>query len=496
MGDGISTRDSDSTRSAARCASIISAGLARNAVMWLAFLAVAGCVSAELAAQDRVLLASSSQPTYQIGERRPELLRAGPVGDPFVVEAPIAEGRRENVCFRAAGDEECFPLGVSEAVSLRIEQGGTHRNVRVVGVLHVPAARFSPEYQAANRGRFQVLLPEVYELVNIGIALTDYAAANPGLVATDTDYYSRAWAHFEPYRGHPFVQALSRGMQEDVFWYFRYKMNAFAFEFDAEGQIVRSVIYDRTGFYDEQTNDLLPLLTLLQDFAQDTDFRSFYRENGSFYDEQVAFFETDADVMAMWTWLIERFPNVRAYDGVKVVFSPLVGPNQSVTWIEEDGYRELQPHINFPYTQRAELSAQAAAIARSEILFTEVNHGFINPTADQYLADIEAALGERSIWADDSKSASNYPNALSLFLEYMNWGLISLYEHDRMVEPDRGVSRARVVRVMVERRGFKQFAAFDSFLVDLYANRAVGETIADLYPRIIAWFATQSVGAE
>ncbi len=294
MGDGISTRDSDSTRSAARCASIISAGLARNAVVWLAFLAVAGCVSAELAAQDRVLLASSSQPTYQIGERRPELLRAGPVGDPFVVEAPIAEGRRENVCFRAAGDEECFPLGVSEAVSLRIEQGGTHRNVRVVGVLHVPAARFSPEYQAANRGRFQVLLPEVYELVNIGIALTDYAAANPGLVATDTDYYSRAWAHFEPYRGHPFVQALSRGMQEDVFWYFRYKMNAFAFEFDAEGQIVRSVIYDRTGFYDEQTNDLLPLLTMLQDFAQDTDFRSFYQQNRPFYDEQVAFFETDA----------------------------------------------------------------------------------------------------------------------------------------------------------------------------------------------------------
>ena len=41
----------------------------------------------------------------------------------------------------------------------------------------------------------------------------------------------------------------------------------------------------------------------------------------------------------------------------------------------------------------------------------------------------------------------------------------------------------------MERRGFTYFAPFNRFLVDLYANRRPGETVADLYPRIIAWFA-------
>jgi hypothetical protein len=43
-------------------------------------------------------------------------------------------------------------------------------------------------------------------------------------------------------------------------------------------------------------------------------------------------------------------------------------------------------------------------------------------------------------------------------------------------------------RMMVERRGFPQFAAYDKFLVNLYRNRKPGKTVADLYPQIIEWF--------
>jgi Domain of unknown function (DUF4932) len=335
-------------------------------------------------------------------------------------------------------------------------------------------------------------VPDVYEMVNIAIALTEYAKANPGLVATNGDYHTRMLAHFEQHRNHPFVQAMSKRMDEDVFWYFKFKMNGYSFDFDDSGRIVRSPIYNRTGFNGDPDNYLLPLLDLMQSFAKDTSFLSFYQSNLEFYKQQISYFENEADVMSMWTWLGERFPEVRAYDGVKVIFSPLVGPNQSITWIEEDGYRELQPHINFPYSLRPELSPRGAAIARSEILFTEVNHGFINPTADNYLTEIETAVGDRTIWADDTKAVSHYPNDLSLFLEYMNWGLISLYEQDVMDEPDRVASRARIERNMVERRGFKNFAKFNAFLVDLYSNRKRGETVASLYPKIIAWFRAES----
>jgi hypothetical protein len=50
----------------------------------------------------------------------------------------------------------------------------------------------------------------------------------------------------------------------------------------------------------------------------------------------------------MLIWLRREFPDVRAYDTFNIVFSPLVGSNQSVTWFESNGFRELQPHVNFP----------------------------------------------------------------------------------------------------------------------------------------------------
>jgi hypothetical protein len=40
-------------------------------------------------------------------------------------------------------------------------------------------------------------------------------------------------------------------------------------------------------------------------------------------------------------------------------------------------------------------------------------------------------------------------------------------------------------------RGFIRFPEFDQFLLDLYRNRDEGETLEDLYPRIVAWFEEQ-----
>jgi hypothetical protein len=49
--------------------------------------------------------------------------------------------------------------------------------------------------------------------------------------------------------------------------------------------------------------------------------------------------------------------------------------------------------------------------------------------------------------------------------------------------------------MMTKSRGFPRFAAFDAFLVDLYRSRGKGETIADLYPRIIEWFEKENAAA-
>jgi hypothetical protein len=198
----------------------------------------------------------------------------------------------------------------------------------------------------------------------------------------------------------------------------------------------------------------------------------------------------------MARWLQANFPDVRPYDGVKIVFSPLVGWNQSLTTIENNGYLELQPHVNFPYSGVSGVSAEADAISRGAILFTEMNHGFINPTAEGYAAEIDAAIGARELWADDTKAARSYGSDQALFNEYMNWLLVSLYERDHMTAADFSIAGPRISRIMVADRGFLKFPELERFVLDLYASRQPGQTLADLYPEIITWFAAQTQAAQ
>lgn len=85
---------------------------------------------------------------------------------------------------------------------------------------------------------------------------------------------------------------------------------------------------------------------------------------------------------------------------------------------------------------------------------------------------------------------------MAMFNEYMNWGLIALYSLDRAPEEDHEILLDRLDRTMgAEGRGFLRFPEFSSFLVESYTTRSEGETIADLYPSIIRWFADREASA-
>lgn len=88
----------------------------------------------------------------------------------------------------------------------------------------------------------------------------------------------------------------------------------------------------------------------------------------------------------------------------------------------------------------------------------------------------------------DRSRGPGYYAGIATFNEYMNWGLVSLRLPDYASRDEQDKMIASIDRMMTERRGFPQFAAFDKFLVDLYCNRKPGQTVADLYPQIIEWF--------
>jgi hypothetical protein len=196
----------------------------------------------------------------------------------------------------------------------------------------------------------------------------------------------------------------------------------------------------------------------------------------------------------MKRWLDKNFPASNDYDTYNIVFSPLVAYNQSTNWFESNGFKELQPHVNFPYPQDLaryakdnKLSETAQIVFRGNIVFTEINHGYINPEAEKYAERISRAISRRNFWVAE-KMGPNYYGGNAAFNEYMNWGLVSLRIVDYVPAAEQENLLAAVESMMTKGRGFPQFEKFDKFLVDLYKNRKPNQTLADLFPQIIEWF--------
>ncbi len=364
-----------------------------------------------------------------------------------------------------------------------------------------PAARFDEAYRSTHQGKMFVEVPEVYELVNIAIAMTPTGIADRELVYHDSEYYKQMRAWFDKHRDHPLLTALDAELAANPNQYFTLKMNGYAFELDEHDKLVPSKVYDRTGFSEERRNTLRPYLEKLQAFSDATGFRRFFREHAATYQDQITFFRDIADVGEMKRWLDRNFPTSSDYDCYKIIFSPLVAYNQSATWLESNGFKELQAHVNYPYPQaltryiQEDLSPRGAILYRGNIVFTELNHGYINPEADKYGDRILKAVSDRKHWVDESKGPDYYPS-IDLFNEYMNWGLVSLRLVDYAPPDELAGMIAGVDRMMAGRRGFRRFKEFDAFLVALYRARKPPQTIADLYPQIIEWFEKNGAAAH
>jgi hypothetical protein len=420
--------------------------------------------------------------------------RLAPEAKPDIYEADLIKGKAHDVTFITDTDAITFMVEEGKKYDFIIKKGADLCYTQIVGTRFLPAAVFDKAYQSRHKGKMFVEIPEVYELVNIAIAMTPTGIQDKNLVYQNSEYYARVRQWFDQFKEHPLLTEFNAVLKKNIGLYSTLKMNGYSFEFDEQGKIVQSKVYGRTGFTNERTNSLRPYLAQLQSFADASDFRKFYNENSQTYQEQITFYRNTANLAEMKRWLDKNFPGSNDYDTYKIIFSPLVAYNQSSTWFQSNGFKELQPHVNFPYPQDikryfpdGKLSPQGEAVFRGNIVFTEINHGYINPEADKYSDRIVKATSNRDRWVDKSKDPGYYAG-IATFNEYMNWGMVSLRLTDYAPRDEQDQMIASIDRMMTKGRGFPQFEAFDRFLVNLYRSRKRGQTVADLYPQIIEWF--------
>ncbi len=349
----------------------------------------------------------------------------------------------------------------------------------------VKAATFSDAYKKTNEGKTIIEIPEVYELINIIFALTEYGKTEA--IYKQMPYYREVMARFSAYKNHRAVQVLDSLLSKSGDKYFSLKMDSYAYQF--QGNVIqKSTVYDRVSW--GEVNELTPYIPLLTAFAKQADFRAFYQQYQSYYASLIADYRQNVGIPVMKRWLETQFPT-RHYSAVKVTFSPLVGWNQSANNFSDNGFTEAQAHVDFPFVD-AEQKKQPAQITkgqRMKIVFTELNHSYLNPEAEKYNEQISSAFSDTPKWVTPKTPSMNYTNPLSCFEEYMNYALVTLLYHDLFDKKTFETLRVNLEKGMTTGRGFRRFAAFDQELLRLYQTKKPGQTVADLYPAIIAWAA-------
>lgn len=383
------------------------------------------------------------------------------------------------------GARDSLRIAPDEPGIYRVRIGGGERPVSIDLALHpAPSARFTDAHQRRYEGTSRTEVPEVYELVNVVVALTPSGRApNSPFVRASGPYYDRVMAYFGSYADHPIVAEMERVVSGGD--YVAARSNAYAFDFDGD-RIVPDSTY-HTLSYNKLHFDLL--VPLLEAFARGSDFRSFYAANRTAYDQQTRELERLTPVRQMWDWLEAEYPT--RVDGYVTVASPLTHTIHNIVRLEDDGYLESVIFASTP-----ELAADSSLddeaetwreVEASGVVFTEYDHAYVNPSIEPLASDVDTAMADLDAW----NRQSGYRSASETFAEYMTWAVFVLYA-DAHYAPDVAARvRQETAHSMDVRRGFSRFGPFLDALTVLYDARAEGETLADLTPALVRWVARQ-----
>ena len=190
------------------------------------------CVAAGAGAGESVPTFDSTRPVVSVREGtrlHPDSWTLAPEVKPDVYEALLPDGSPLDVTFLSDVDSLTFQVEVGRQYDFVIVHGKDRCETRIVGVRQVPAASFDAAYRAAQQGKITVEVPEVYELVNVAIAMTKTGLRDRNLVYHDSDYYAAVRQWFDPYQSHQLLIALDSVLVQQPFLYANLKMNGYAF---------------------------------------------------------------------------------------------------------------------------------------------------------------------------------------------------------------------------------------------------------------------------
>ena len=332
---------------------------------------------------------------------------------------------------------------------------------------------FPIDYMESNKDQVQVVVPRVYELLNIVESITESGLQGKYNLNYNSDYYKEVIIHFKPYKDHPVVAEYEKVRNEYSYSTLR---RVFTYEFEYN-KIVKGEIYKH-----KESDKAKAFIKLLTDFAQKSNFNDFYDRHQDYYLQKIKQFKNYTDLKKIWQWLEKNYPD--RYDSYKVVLSPLVfGSHNTTTYVDkEDQFHEIIMFVSpVELFTRHNYENEALIYSLTErMVFTEIDHNYVNVVTDreENMRKILEVFGDLDKW----NRQNGYGRSDITFNEYMTWATACLYVYDYYPKEvyDQFI---KYTTDTMRARGFVKFEEFYNELLELYKTKE--EPIYKLYPDIL-----------
>jgi hypothetical protein len=338
---------------------------------------------------------------------------------------------------------------------------------------------------------YRVATSAAYELVHIAIALCDTNLYAGKLniyfnnVDTSTAYYKEVQQQFGKYSNHPFVRTINTKLKTNIGFYIFCLQQAYSTALLPDTafalpilQPSRKTMVQALSFKD----------SALLNFAKDINFFSFYEKKKVYYTSIVKTAENNLRLDRCKQWLEKQFP--KKYDWYDIAVSPLMGGMHFTNNFEANGKATSMMWVSAYDSSRLRISttSQSAGIYTG-VVFTEIDHNYVNPVSDQYIKELNTIFGEknRDKWIKADGDGAMYETGYKVFNEYMTHAVYLLYISDYFSPKDTEVIVKTRIKMMEERRKYYRFGDFYRQLNTLYQLNKQNKKVADLYPAIIGW---------
>jgi hypothetical protein len=240
-------------------------------------------------------------------------------------------------------------------------------------------------------------------------------------------------------------------------------MNACAYEFDKNGKIKNNQIVKEFA-KDWYPFDPMKDIKVFEDFAKKSNFRMFYKNHKLYYNNLIATYNQLNPISKMQNWLDKKFGF--GYGSYVVYFSPFISGAHSTQSFESNNFNQ-----SFMFIAKAEIDKKHSPtmneLLESRVVFTEIDHNYVNPISDKYLERINKSFSKREKWAKGEQTSA-YKVPYMVFNEYMTFAVYSLYVQDNYSKDDLIEYLPKLENQMEESRGFNNFKKFNRKLLEKY----------------------------